>query len=123
MPASLHQQRYSRVDSPHSRRTFHQRSARESWTLGLTTRSPQAVGRAAELTLTEAGIAELRPSRSTMRTRLTIMAIVLTAGTGAPDTIALLAVVLGWLGLSVGPISGGRHLNSEQPRALVSSRG
>jgi hypothetical protein len=26
---------------------------------------------------------------------------------GAPDTIALPAVVLGWLGLSVGPIGGG----------------
>jgi hypothetical protein len=58
-----------------------------------------------------------------MRTRLTIMAIVLAAATGAPDTIALLAVVLGWLGLSAGPIGGGRHLNSAQPRALVSSRG
>jgi hypothetical protein len=88
MPASRHQQRYSRVDSPHGRRTFHQRDARESWTLGLTTRSPRAVGRAAELTLAEAGIAEFRPSRSPMRTRLTIMAIVLVAATGAPDTIA-----------------------------------
>jgi hypothetical protein len=67
---------------------------------GADTRSPRAVGRAAELTLAEAGIAELRLSRSTMRTRLTIMAIVLAADTGAPDTIALLAVVLGWLGLS-----------------------
>src|SRR5215212_1693177 len=73
MPASRHQQRYSRVDSPHGRRTFHQRDARESWTLGLTTRSSRAVDRAADLTLAEAGIAELRPSRSTMRARLTIM--------------------------------------------------
>jgi hypothetical protein len=51
------------------------------------------------------------------------MAIVLAAAAGAPDIIALLAVVLGWLGLSVGPIGGGRHLNSAQPRALVSFRG
>jgi hypothetical protein len=58
-----------------------------------------------------------------MRTRLTIIAIVLAAAAGAPDIIALLAVVLGWLGLSVGPIGGGRHLNSAQPRALVSFRG
>ena len=36
-------------------------------------------------------------------------AIVVAAATGAPDTIALLAVVLGWLGLSVGPIGGGCH--------------
>ena len=35
------------------------------------------------------------------------MAIVLAAATGAPAIIALLAVVLGWLGLSVGPIGGG----------------
>jgi len=55
---------------------------------GADDRSSRAVGRAAELTLAEAGIAELRPSRSTMRTRLTIMAIGLAAATGVPDTIA-----------------------------------
>jgi hypothetical protein len=38
--------------------------------------------------LAEAGIAERRRSRSTMQTRLTIMAIGLAAATGAPDTIA-----------------------------------
>src|SRR5512132_858254 len=105
MPAFRHQQRHSRVDSPHGRRTFHQRDARESWTLGLTTRSPRAVGRAAELTLTEAGIAAVARRRRTPAPadRLTIMTTMLAAATGAMSIIALLALVLGWLGLSVGP--------------------
>ena len=44
-----------------------------------------------------------------MQTRLTILAIVLAAATGAIGIIARLAVVLGWLGLSVGPIGGSRQ--------------
>ena len=52
-----------------------------------------------------------------MRTRLTIMAIVLVAATGAPDIIALLAVVLGWLGQSVGPIGGGRQAATSTARS------
>jgi hypothetical protein len=107
MPASRHQQRYSRVDSPHGRRTFHQRDARESWTLGLTTRSSRAGGRAADLTLAEAWYCRVTPVTQHHADPTDDHAIVLMAATGAPDTIALPAVVLGWLGLSVGPIGGG----------------
>jgi len=39
-----------------------------------------------------------------MRTRLTIMAIVLAAAIGAIAVLALLVVALGWLGLAVGAV-------------------
>jgi hypothetical protein len=39
-----------------------------------------------------------------MRTRLTIMAIVLAAATGAIALLALLVVALGWLGLAMGTV-------------------
>ena len=42
--------------------------------------------------------------RSVMRTRLTIMAIVLAATTGAIGIIVLLAIMLGWPGLAIGAL-------------------
>jgi hypothetical protein len=39
-----------------------------------------------------------------MRTRLTIMAIVLAAATAAIGVIVLLVIVLGWLGLAIGAL-------------------
>jgi hypothetical protein len=48
----------------------------------------------------EAGIDE----RSSMRTRLTIMAIVLAAAAAAIGVVVLLGIVLGWLGLAIGAL-------------------
>src|SRR5918995_267242 len=53
---------------------------------------------AARLARAEPGTDE----RSSMRTRLTIMAIVLAAAAGAIGIIVLLVILLGWLGLAIG---------------------
>src|SRR5918993_1061246 len=55
---------------------------------------------AARLARAEPGTDE----RSSMRTRLTIMAIVLAAAAGAIGIIVLLVILLGWLGLAIGAL-------------------
>src|SRR5918993_1639512 len=51
-----------------------------------------------------AGVEPGTDERSSMRTRLTIMAIVLAAAAGAIGIIVLLVILLGWLGLAIGAL-------------------